>query len=476
MEPIDYFLLLLLIVAAPILYIVNLVYRLRLKPKYSKLIAESDGLKAIELRKKYKKEKKNCRLNAIILVIIEIVVGSVDDALEGGLTTGAIVKAVLVGFAYIVAEFTIPNARSWLYDDKFVNSVSTYTKQEFLEKYKQFTLYLRAFESDEYEGKSERLLRKIETAEEQGESTIDELFSEKKLVEKIEAVIGLPVGAVGMPKEADQPDDAAIRVYVDGDAWQDDVLSLIQEARFVFVLVASRESCLWEIKQLDQYMDKTIFIIDDVDEYNRSRNVLAGELALPEIPEQLLAEFEHFVLYRKRGEFVFHPFAFSKSGYNNVAYLVMELMPETPISFDGLFARLDELFNRSLLDDPDGVVDRFSQAVNEACPIAVNDKIKISACEFLKSGELFIGVTVPENSVEWLANNRQIAEVFVRNCLLNETSELFKAKCVDVGLLINFDKGDGEIVSGFNIRPSDIEDDLATPLHLQGYPEANISL
>lgn len=475
MEPIDYFLLLLLIVAAPILYIVNLVYRLRLKPKYSKLIVESDGLKAIELRKKYKQEKKNCRLNAIILVIIEIVVGSVGDAIADGLTTGAIVKAVLVGLAYIVAEFTLPSARSWLYDDKFVNSVSTYTKQEFLEKYKQFILYLRAFESDEYDGKSERLLRKIETAEEQGESTIDELFSEKKLVDKIDAVIGLPVGAVGMPREADQPDDAAIRVYVDSDAWQDDVLSLIQEAHFVFVLVAARESCLWEIKQLDQYMDKTIFIIDDVDEYNRSRNVLGGELALPEIPEHLLAESDHFVLYRKRGEFVFQPFEFSKFGYNNVACLAMELMPNTPISFDGLFVGLDELFNRSLLDDPDGVVDRFSQAVNGACPIAVNDKIKVSACEFLKSGELFIGVTVPEDSVQWLADNRQIAKVFVRNCLRNETSELFKAKCVDVGLLINFDKGDGEVVSGFNIRPSDIEDDSATPLHLQGYPEANIS-
>ena len=68
---------------------------------------------------------------------------------------------------------------------------------------------------------------------------------------------------IGMTKELESPVGCK-RIYIDDTTWQDNVTELIKRASRIFVLVNTSESCLWEIKQCEQYAhDRTIYILHD---------------------------------------------------------------------------------------------------------------------------------------------------------------------------------------------------------------------
>ena len=132
-------------------------------------------------------------------------------------------------------------------------------------KDKDFALFLRGFSSDDYNPSA---INKVTSFSHRFRGIADKKpdvmklpFSERSLCSAIK--LFMPVYSVGMTKELESPEGSK-RIYLDDATWQKDVASLIDRARFVFVLVHDSDSCLWEIQQCQEMaINKTLFFIDD---------------------------------------------------------------------------------------------------------------------------------------------------------------------------------------------------------------------
>lgn len=148
-------------------------------------------------------------------------------------------------------------------------NVQANSKDEYISKHKDrgFVLYLRAFESDYY------------SKDPKAQSFEGDLI--KALEQR-----GCDVCAIGMTKELDAP-YGATRVYVSDESWQSDVKELMKNANAIFILMSDRHSCIWEIAQSAEMLQKTCFIIDSKDKYVNVINELKGSVRLPEYMEIL---------------------------------------------------------------------------------------------------------------------------------------------------------------------------------------------
>lgn len=132
-------------------------------------------------------------------------------------------------------------------------------------KDKDFALFLRGFSSDDYNPSA---VNKVSSFSHFLKGKVDKKpdvmklpFSERSLCGAIK--LFMPVYSVGMTKELESPEGSK-RIYLDDATWQKDVASLINKAKYVFVLVHDSDSCLWEIQQCQETaMNKTLFFIDD---------------------------------------------------------------------------------------------------------------------------------------------------------------------------------------------------------------------
>ena len=187
--------------------------------------------------------------------------------------------------------------------DRPTGNISALTKSLFLKKYgRRYALYLRGFTEDDYSSLSVLENRKK-----------TEGFSEYELVRAVSKT--LPVCAVGMTKEVDAP-YGAMRVYVNDTTWKSDVRELMEKATHIFILVNSRQSCIWEIEQAGEMLNKTDFIVDDLVKYSEAQTMMSG-IKLPNI--RFTKDNSIGVVTFKNGDVVVNTVENTERGYSIIA-------------------------------------------------------------------------------------------------------------------------------------------------------------
>jgi len=142
-------------------------------------------------------------------------------------------------------------------------NVQSYSKDGYLEKHGEgYVLYLRAFESDDYETGT----RLSFSRQDPSDLTFEGILS--KVVKRMS---GMKMCAIGMTREVDAP-YGADRVYVDDQTWQSDVKELMERSAAIIILMSDRESCIWEIEQSAAMIKKSCYLIKSKFEYERIRN------------------------------------------------------------------------------------------------------------------------------------------------------------------------------------------------------------
>lgn len=167
--------------------------------------------------------------------------------------------------------------------ERLVGNLSTLDKATFLSRTGEYALYLRGFEMDDYTPESKYLAREKDMLRRLKKNTkIGFRFSEYYFTRVLQSRI--PVCAVGMTKEIEAP-MGALRVYLNDGTWKEDVRELMEHAKEIYILVNDRPSCVWEIEQSWEMLDKTVFLIDDRCRYARVRGLWArNDMPLPVLP------------------------------------------------------------------------------------------------------------------------------------------------------------------------------------------------
>ena len=137
-----------------------------------------------------------------------------------------------------------------------------YTKNH-LQYLEYFIVYLRSFNDDR---KNNKLKRKMTKA-------LADWF---------------PVYAIGKPDEF-MPPPGAKRIYVDED-WQEIVQEMVHRSKLILHRINTSENYLWEFEQCfkNDYLQKSVFWVDNIDEYNRFVEIIHKRfgLAFPYIEDR----------------------------------------------------------------------------------------------------------------------------------------------------------------------------------------------
>lgn len=215
---------------------------------------------ANEIRSNHKrKTAKTALIGCILITIIVIAIyASIPDLwnfIWGFILTAAGIQAI--GSIIIV---NIQNKRHKY--DSFI--ISTLTLKD-INLNEEFLLYLRGFKQDDYKTGGIQIKSFNE----------EELFSE--------ALKYVKSYAIGMTKELYAP-TGATRVYFDDNEWKAGVRTLIANANAIIINVHNSENCIFEIKECQKYMNKTIFIALDENEYSIVKDKCTAKgINLPEI-------------------------------------------------------------------------------------------------------------------------------------------------------------------------------------------------
>lgn len=128
-----------------------------------------------------------------------------------------------------------------------------------------FLLYLRGFKQDDYKT---------------GGIQIKSFNEERLFLETLKYVKSY---AIGMTKELYAP-TGATRVYFDDNEWKAGVRILIANANTIIINIHNSENCIFEIMECQKYMNKTIFIALDENEYSIVKDKCTTKgINLPEI-------------------------------------------------------------------------------------------------------------------------------------------------------------------------------------------------
>lgn len=152
-------------------------------------------------------------------------------------------------------------------------NISTSELESFNYVKSKYSLFLRGFTNDDYSKIDELENPKAEKYEHFSEYWFFKLLSKK---------YKLPIVSVGMTKELDSPLGTR-RIYLDDNEWRAGVRILMENADKVIILVNDRESCIWEITQTKDFLNKTIFIADNEEKYNIAKEKVRDILRLPSL-------------------------------------------------------------------------------------------------------------------------------------------------------------------------------------------------
>lgn len=189
----------------------------------------------------------------------------------------------------------------WRKYDEFMGNISIFGKNDYLNKYNRFALFLRGFGDDNYSKK-----KKIDKSNRF--SSFSEYWFMYILQKRIHAC------AIGMTKESDSPYGAQ-RIYVNDESWKEDVSDLMKKAEKIYVLVNDRPSCIWEIEQTKTTQNKTVYIVDDFEKYNNVKKLIGNEIELPNIPEAILKNDSHVYIVYNDHKFTVQPYENSVKRY-----------------------------------------------------------------------------------------------------------------------------------------------------------------
>ena len=277
-----------------ILSIYRVFFRVFDKNSRKKVDQAANAQEAVELRKKLFKRRQRLLYFFIVFQVIIIL----------GLSVVAI--GFLISLVVLFVELKYNRPKSDLY-----GNISYFTQESFLKSHDRFFLYLRGFDSDIPFG--------------QKKTEGPRLFEEATFAEVVDYATSIPLCALGMTKEVDSP-LGAIRVYVNDEDWKEKVHELMLKAERVFILINSRSSCIWEIEQSYTLLDKTVFIVDDIDKFTAVKDLIGKRFPFPNIPEDCTLPF-----YFKCGQPIVH-FDNTWEGYFNLLGLDYNVIEEQKVA------------------------------------------------------------------------------------------------------------------------------------------------
>lgn len=237
------------------------------------------------------------------VIIIILIAGNALLSLPSN-TNHAVTHDILsgiVGMGYMLYDCFLGENKLLDVEEEYGN-IDVFSKDEVINY--RFSFYLRAFETDSTVYLTEKELIKRQQKK-------FSRFSEYEFCSAFQNN-GLDLYAIGNPKETDAP-QGAHRIYVDHDKWQEDVKELIDKCQILFILMSPRESCIWEIKQTPPYLDKTVFIIDNLQTYGECLKMVE-HLSFPQIDTD-----GYHAIYKKDDEWQILEFENSVEGYEDLA-------------------------------------------------------------------------------------------------------------------------------------------------------------
>lgn len=270
--------------------IIFAIYRLLQKclidwPLVRRIKRSKNAKDAIACRRKLRFRR---HLFLIVYISIVLVLPNLFQTIEAIQTTGIVDPRYFL-WVLILSLLLYSHLISSKNLDRLMGNLSLSDKTAFLSNSKDYVLYLRGFETDDYAPELEQY-KKLK-----GSSSFSEYYFTRVLQSKT------TVCAVGMPKEVDAPIGAQ-RVYLNDETWQEDVLDLMRSAKEIYILVNDRPSCIWEICQSLSMVDKTIFLVDDRAKYDKVRQLgYEHGIVFPEIPLPAEAHSHDFVAIRFKG-------------------------------------------------------------------------------------------------------------------------------------------------------------------------------
>ena len=252
---------------------------------------------AIEIRKKLKR-------NRIIILILMLILYAIFEVITTIVITNFEDPQNIVD---LIRNIGLTGVAMYIYlrkqngAIKAVGNISTASKHDFLEQHNKYCLFLRGFEQDDY-GHAPVV----------SEKTYDS-FSEYEFTSLV--MQNIPICAVGMTKEVNSP-RGAIRVYLNDDSWQKDVLELMEKSQAIYILVNDRKSCIWEIEQSFKMLEKIIYIIDDTQKYENVRQQLAHKISFPKVHDDQKSEKDIFVMTYLKEDFDVKSYPNNIEGYS----------------------------------------------------------------------------------------------------------------------------------------------------------------
>ena len=226
-----------------------------------RLIFKAKGAKqSVRIRKCFKLIRVIVLVYYTYLILFAIIKAAIAYAsfFSSKYPTGILIASIFFMALRVYASFSLPVSGMTL--DKL--------------RSKSFALYLRGFSSDDYNSSMEE---NIDIAENRfnvsvGRAKINTIqkgtqpsntFLERNFIKAFKKSTHMPVYSVGMTKELESPEGSK-RVYLNDETWQQGVGLLIDRAKYIFVLVNSSDSCIWEILQCQKKAKgKTFYFIDD---------------------------------------------------------------------------------------------------------------------------------------------------------------------------------------------------------------------
>lgn len=219
-------------------------------------------------------------------------------------------------------------------------NLSTQTRSYFLSHHRRFSLYLRGFDTDDYSNKMSLNQKEASSR-----------FSEFHFSNQFQKF--MPLCTVGMTKELDAPYGAE-RVYVDDTTWKNEVLDLMEKASYIFILVNDRNSCIWELEQSADMQDKTIYIVDDMEKYDKVKSLLEGHINLPNLAQRLEENNSWFIRSIPQEDIQQYPN--TPEGYALYLKLLMEKTPRNIKKGDTIIRRFDDKEYEVIEVRPNGVL------------------------------------------------------------------------------------------------------------------------
>lgn len=201
---------------------------------------------------KIRKQAAWCSRHYVMLVSLCVIVAATFWYLFEKPQITEIINSI-VGYAIFIVLVFILNDGADIVSEYSNERFSFITKDDFINKYSHYALYLRGFFTDD------RTVKSIEQKE-------YIKFSEYQLVKALEKEFDA-FGTIGMTKELNSP-HGAMRIYLDDETWSEDVYLLMEKSEKVFILMNDSNSCIWEIRNATPFIDKTVFIIDDLEKYD----------------------------------------------------------------------------------------------------------------------------------------------------------------------------------------------------------------